>query len=148
MKLGRRKFFGLAAGAAVGGKKVATDALTEMAQSAAPMRPAGGIMSAGNAIGSLSGGGDYITSLQGRAAKMAALRVVGIPPLVRDLMRSWAGQQHANLDDINSLVSVSVSAKKRMIRERMEDQMINDWLDQPGRELKRELFNKEFGVNL
>lgn len=141
----RRSFFGAVAAAGIGGKRVATDVLSGMEQVGLnPMPP-------GTGRGATALGGstpDYIAHLQGEVAKRAALRATGLSPLVREIFRGWRSPGEANLDDINSLVSVSVSAKKRMIREKMEEARINEWFDQPARNLKREMLNKEFGVNL
>lgn len=141
----RRSFFGAMAAAGIGGKKVATDVLADVVGASPPTMP---YMGGGQIAGSSLAGGNYLTQLHGQIAKMAALKAIGIPPIVRDVLRGWSNQQRANLDDINSLVSVSVSAKKRMIRERMEEHLLDEWLDGPTRSLKRELFNKEFGVDL
>lgn len=138
----RRSLFGAMAAAGIGGKKVATDVLDGMVQTGANPMPFGGA----TALGGSSA--NYIAHLQGEVAKRAALRATGMSPLVREIFRGWRSPGEANLDDINSLVSVSVSAKKRMIREKMEEASINEWFDQPARNLKREMLNKEFGVNL
>lgn len=142
----RRSFFGAMAAAGIGGKKVATDVLDGMVQTAVNPMPPGMPFGGASALGGSSV--DYIAHLQGEVAKRAALRATGMSPLVREIFRGWRSPGEANLDDINSLVSVSVSAKKRMIREKMEEASISEWFDRPARDLKREMLNKEFGVNL
>lgn len=145
MKIGRRKFFGLAGAAAVGSKKVASDVLSEMG--GVPM-PQFGMMDAPRSGLNLMQGGNYIAQLQGNVAKMAALRAVGIPSFLQEYFRDWFGDAGPNLDDINCLVSISDSAKKRMIKEKMAERHYQSWLDRPSKELRREMFNREFGVSL
>lgn len=142
MKIGRRKFFGLAGAAAVGGKRAASDVLSEMG--GVPMPPS----MLPNPTSAMLGGGDYIAQLQGNVAKMAAIRAVGIPSFLQEYFRDWFGDAGPNLDDINCLVSISDSAKKRMIKEKMAECHYQSWLDRPSKELRREMFNREFGVSL
>jgi hypothetical protein len=117
----RRSFFGAVAAAGIGGKKVASDVLSGMTEGMVPpSMPYGLAQSAGmQAIG-----GSYIEALQVQAAKMGALKAIGVPSLFKDFIREWGGGPTVNLEDINCLVSISDSAKKRMIRERQTEQQL------------------------
>jgi hypothetical protein len=90
----RRSFFGAMAAAGIGGKKVASNVLDEIVETSS----LGGYIGGGEECAQVGASMDYITSLQGQAAKMAALKTVGIPAVVRDYFRDWNGAPEVNGD--------------------------------------------------
>lgn len=144
MKIGRRKFFGLAVGAAVGGKMAAREVLGQVT-SPMMLQQAGLIGSPYMGAAQAGIPTDYIASLKAEAAKRAALKLTGIPDALKEFICGGLGAPAINLEDINCLRSISASAKQRMINERLKERACEDWLNGPSRQLERELARKQFG---
>jgi hypothetical protein len=149
MRLGRRRFLGIAAGAVAGGKKAVTAAANVIlpeAISLAGLGTIGTVQPDGYEEGNGISGGD-IDSHIAKLRKVSLLRRLPIPGFKKHDFRKWSKSLQYLDTDIATMRSWSLGQKKRAQTDRNYVDYLENYRNSPSREIKRYIYAKTHGTD-